>query len=248
MIGPYLPDINEENLFKYIESGQNIVIHGMKLSGKKTVVRHYCTINNKTFYEFNMENSDTFIDFFTQILNQSILYQTKCILLLYNFELLSHKDHKQFNNFLRINYLFIQIILTTTHISFLDLSIVKHFITFLFKNRNNHEKSIDNFHSHFKKSPFVDKRKHFVHNIFQSLNDLETHEIRQLLLICLKNNFDYLFFYYESLVFFKHSKFIFKIIQKAALCEHLSKIGNKKMFYIEHFLFFLKYGIIQHIK
>tara|TARA_B100001094_G_scaffold331814_1_gene401453 strand:- start:5014 stop:5760 length:747 start_codon:yes stop_codon:yes gene_type:complete len=248
MLDTYLYDPNQAKLELLVSSGLSILITGMPLCGKKTVIKEICHNLKINFTLLNFElGLEKNIETLSMLYNESFHLRIRHIIILYNVEKINLKEQKNISRYLNRFNKFIQKILITTKFNLIQQTFSKYFLIYFFKNYGKYEESINIFCKQFN-IKFENKRKLFVIQTFQNILKYSNEDIRNILYNCIKINFDILLFYHESITYFKNEKQVYTIISKAALCEHLSNIGNKKMYYIEHFLFFLKYGTLFNIK
>ena len=248
MLDKYIYDPNQAKLELLLTSNLNLIISGVHTIGKKTVIKEICTKNNLTFTVLNF--SQTFnlhIETIQTRINESFHLKQQHEIILYNLEKLNFKEQKQISRYLNHKIECIHFIITTTKYQLIQQAFSKYCFLYCFKDYGKYNESILVFCKRFNIN-FPNKRKLFVIYIFQNLFKFTNEDIRKLLFNCIKSNFDLLMIYHKSIEFFLGHKQIHLIIQKAAMCEHLSNLGNKKMYYIEHFLFFLKYGIVHTVK
>lgn len=164
-----------------------------------------------------------------------MLNQKKTILHVHGYEYIENSFVlKEFLKFVRNKSKFIQVVMCC-HCVFREYE--KTFYMLRFVDNGYYQQTIMTFYEKFGMTPINPIEKNCEY-LIQNLNKLSYPEIRNICMDLTKTNFPFLEFY--KYVVSKTSSHT--IIQKAAMCEHLSNVGNKKIYYFEHFLFFIKDG------
>ena len=232
MLVEYIEDTyNENNLCKLIEFPLHLYIYGCPKSGKKTVLQH-CM--NKLCISYTTLLFSDCAEIQNEI-NRSFFEQERVYIHITGFENIENiQTLRTFQKIMKSHLPFVKFILTTTKYNF---EILKYFTFYRFKNNENYEKSLLAFCNKFKVM-YTNHVDTMNIEILKCIKNSKLNDIRTLTMNLTKNNFPFTEFY--KFVISNTSNY--DIIQKAAECDHLSCLGNKKVFYFEHFLFFIKNG------
>lgn len=233
MLVSYIEDPENEGKIKSMLGVINFIIHGCQYSGKKTCLIQCIKSMGFKYVSLHVDllNQQLFL-----IINDAMFHQELHIVHIYGIESCdTNTVFKEISKNLKAP--FIQFIITSNTMMKIPYHIVKHFATLRFKDNKNHEKSINQFCKKYniENVNIIDEKCKY---ILTKLKTMNVKEIRFITMNLTKNNFP-LVALYKYVVQRTQN---LEIVNKAVHCEHLGNKGNKKIYYLEHFLFFIKYG------
>lgn len=232
MLLEYIQDPeNERKITSLLGLGIDFIIHGHERAGKKTVLNYCLQQCGKKYDTVAITN----LEKMTECDTLAMFNQDMTILHICGFENVENANVlKDFFKFVKRKSRFIQIVMCC-QTQPRDCNKLFHFVRF--QNNNNSESSLRKFYALFN-MPYTDPVKMQCISILKGLANYKANDIRNLSMNLTKTNFPFKDFY-KFIVSCTHNH---QLIEKAATCEHLSNVGNKKPYYFEHFLFFIKDG------